>query len=98
MVLQRFDHWAEIGASGLAAEVVAVESCDGEYYLAADVDALLARIRAAVEAEREAETRHVCATSDDSPVTTGGGPTYHTSRAVTATRAALDALLADGGA
>ncbi len=74
-----------------------VARADGEYYRAADVDALLARIRAAVAAERAAETRHVCATRDDSPVTTGGGPTYHTSRAVTATRAALDALLADGG-
>ena len=54
-------------------------------------------IRAAVVAEREAEWRHVCAILDDSPVTTGGGPTYPTSRAVTDARAALDALLADGG-
>jgi hypothetical protein len=54
-----------------------VARADGEYYRAADVDALLARIRAAVAAER-ASMRET-----NGAVLPG---------------AALDALLADGGA
>lgn len=67
------------------------ECADGEYYRAADVDALLARIRAAVDAEREADpaVNHRC----DCPFgwCDGRCPTI-------VARKALDALLADGGA
>lgn len=54
MGLQRIDHWPKASSDGQSAEWVAVESCDGEYYRAADVDALLARIREAVLEERRA--------------------------------------------
>lgn len=39
MELQRYDAWSRVGA------VYEVESCDGRYYRAADVDRLLADIR-----------------------------------------------------
>ena len=62
-----------------------------EYYRAADVDALLARIRAAVAVERVTDpaVNHRC----DCPFgwCDGRCPTL-------TSRAALDALLADGGA
>ena len=61
---------------------------DGEYYRAADVDALLARIRAAVEAEREATAGIPHPYGD-----CGGCDELHDEA-----RAPLDALLADGGA
>ena len=77
MGLQRIDHWPRVSSDGQSADWVAVESCDGEYYRAADVDALLARIRVAVAAER-ASMRET-----NGAVLPG---------------AALDALLADGGA
>ena len=54
------------------------------YYRATDVDDLLARIRAAVEAEREAT------------VADTGNASGWVAR-ITKYRAALDALLADGG-
>ena len=57
-------------------------------YPADDVDALLARIRAAVDAEREAVEQ------DAVGFARGTGGRLH---AVYSTRAALDALLADGG-
>jgi hypothetical protein len=63
-----------------------VESPSGEYYRAADVDALLARIRAAVEAEREAVEQDAAGFARG----TGGG--LH---AVYAARAALAALLSE---
>lgn len=49
MKLQRHGARADYGGG-----TYPVEDDDGEYYLAADVDALLASIRAAVDAEREA--------------------------------------------
>lgn len=60
------------------------ECADGEYYRAADVDALLARIRAAVVAERNA------AAADT------GNASGWIARTMKA-RKALDALLAGGG-
>lgn len=60
---------------------------DGEYVLWADVDALLARIRAAVAAERRA-TRDAYAVNPPD----GYEDTFYDARI------ALDALLADGDA
>lgn len=54
MGLQRIDHWPKVSSDGQSGEWVAVESCDGDFYRVADVDALLTRIRAAVDAERDA--------------------------------------------
>ena len=51
MGLQRFD---PMDHNPLQYDGMMVPRADGEYYRAADVDALLARIRAAVEAERGA--------------------------------------------
>lgn len=48
MKLQRLSVWVDTDGSN----TVDSESPRGEYYRADDVDALLARIRAAVEAER----------------------------------------------
>lgn len=88
MKLQRIDHWPVVSGDGQSAEWVAVESCDGECYRASDVDALLARIREAVEAEREAVFRHVVARGRDS------GAAMQESLAAAA---ALDALLSGEG-
>ena len=65
-----------------------VARADGEYYRAAEVNDLLARIRAAVAAEREAP-RGVESCDDPD---CGCWDSYNEARA------ALDALLADGGA
>ena len=60
----------------------------GEWVRWADVDALLARIREAVEAERDAVFRHVVARGRDSGVAM---------QESLAAAAALDALLSLGG-
>ena len=71
-----------------------------EYYRAADVDALLARIRAAVGAMDDAwrilaEGEHLVGVCDDDTAELADRQACDD---IDAARAALDALLADGGA
>lgn len=72
---------------------------DGEYYRADDVDALLARIRAAVEALDNAwrvlaEGEHLVGVCDND---TADAADRQALDDIESARAALDALLADGG-
>lgn len=86
MKLQRHDARADYGGG-----TYPVEDDDGEYYLAEDVDALLASIRAAVDAEREC----VCCEQSLS-LSAPDHEVAETCQKTDDARAALDALL--GGA
>ena len=80
------------GAGGMAAltpSASGVQVSSG-YYIAADVDALLASIRAAVDAERRAKG----AVTD---AAVGHGSPFRASEEYATARAALDALLSGEG-
>ena len=95
MKLQRYNVWVDTDGSN----TVDVESPRGEYYSAADVDALLDRIREAVYALDNAwrvlaEGEHLVGVCDNDTADAADRQALDDRESA---RAALDALLADGG-